>query len=609
MLALVASTAGAQRGGVVGTAVPGAPSAPPRSGAPPRDRTPNTQPTGTASITGRVVSVEGAPLRRTQVQLAGAGVTGRTAVTDSEGRYVFTGLPAGRYSLRAFRSGYINIAYGQRTPTEPSKPLELADGQALSGIDIVVPRGSAITGRIVDEFGEPVVQAQVQALRYQYQPSGERVLQPAGGIAGQTDDLGQFRIYGLQPGEYVVSATSRNQFTNMVFSPDARVVVDAFAVGTTDQGPEGYAPTYYPGTPNPAEAQALALGLGQELSVQLQLVPARLSQVSGNVYDSQGRPVTGSMVMLRSAASIAGGPNRTANTSGEGAFNLPNVAPGDYFLDVRPRPRPPNQIDGKVSRGDAQRGGNADDPEQEFASVPINVGGDVTGLRIVTGKGAKISGRVTFEGTPPAAGMRIRVVAQAADPNRSIGLPAGRNAQDEGFVGPDGSFELSRITGPVFLRVTLNNANGAQAPQINYMTKSVIVDGVDVADTPFDPTRRGHVANVTLVLTDKVTDISGIVTDGKGNPLESSTVVIVAEDLPAGVSPQRFQRILQSDRQGKFSVRGMPAGRYVAVAASTIDVSRQYDPALAERVRRRGHGFTVREGEKVTLDLDLATDF
>lgn len=613
LFALVADSASrAQVGGVVGTAVPGGPSAPQRPGAPPRDRTPNAQPTGTASITGRVVSAEGAPLRRTQVQLAGAGVTGRTAVTDSEGRYVFAGLPAGRYSLRAIRSGYINISYGQRSPTEPTKPIELADGQALSGIDIVVPRGSAITGRVVDEFGEPVVQAQVQALRYQYQPSGERVLQPAPGIAGQTDDLGQFRIYGLQPGEYVVSATSRNQFANTVFSPDGRVVFDGFTGAASDQGPEGYAPTYYPGTPNPAEAQALALGLGQELSVQLQLVPARLAQVSGNVYDSQGRPVTGSMVMLRSAANIAGGANRSSNTGGDGAFNITNVAPGDYFLDVRPRPQPANapvQVDGKTVRSDAQRGNNADPQEQEFASVPINVGGDVTGLRIVTGKGATISGRVTFEGTPPAAGMRIRVVPQAADPNRSIGLPAARNAQDDGFVGPDGSFELSRVTGPVFLRVTLNNANGSQAPQINYMTKSVIVDGVDVADTPFDPTRRGHVANVTLVLTDKVTDISGVVTDGKGTPLESSTVLIVAEDLPAGVSPQRFQRILQSDRQGKFSVRGMPAGRYVAIAASTIDVSRQYDPALAERVRRRGHGFTVREGEKVTLDLNLATDF
>jgi len=154
------------------------------------------------------------------------------------------------------------------------------------------------------------------------------------------------------------------------------------------------------------------------------------------------------------------------------------------------------------------------------------------------------------------------------------------------------------------------SANGGPAPtQINYMTKSVIVDGADVADVPFDPTRRGRVSNVTLVLTDKVTDIGGIVTDGRGSRLESTTVMIVPEDLTPGVSPQRFQRILRSDREGKFSVRGMPPGRYVAIAATSIDAGQQYDPELAQRVRHRGHTFSVREGEKVNFELSLTTDF
>jgi len=311
------------------------------------------------------------------------------------------------------------------------------------------------------------------------------------------------------------------------------------------------------------------------------------------------------MVMLRSAANIAGGPNRTSNTAPDGAFDLTNVAPGDYFLDVRPRPQPP------AAAPAAQRNAaNAAGTEEEFASVPLSVGGDLTGLRIVTGKGASISGRVVFEGTPPAGGLRIRVVAQPSEPNRSIGLPAPRGAQDEGLVGADGSFELSRITGPIFLRVTLNNVNGGPQPaQVSVMTKSVIVDGVDVADMPFDPTRRGRVSNVTVVLTDKVTEIGGMVSDGRGTPLESSVVLIVPEDLAPGVSPTRFQRILQSDRNGKFSVRGMPPGRYVALAANSIDAAHQYDPDVARRVRQRGHSFSVREGEKVTLDLDLATDF
>ena len=593
LLVAMSSTAWSQgnRGGAPGTVTP---PAAPRT--PPRDRQPNGQlPAGTASISGRVVSIDGSPLRRTQVQLAGAGVTGRTVLTDSDGRFSFTGLPASRYSLRVFRGGYINLAYGQRTPTEPPKQIELADGEAATGLDIVLPRGSAIAGRVVDEFGEPVLQAQVQALRYSYQPSGERVLQ-AGGSSAVTDDLGQFRLYGLNPGDYVVSATSRNQFL-----PMERAGGDLLAFGGHAQ--EGYAPTYYPGTANPGEAQAVNVGIGQELSVQLQLVPARLAQVSGEVFDSQGRPVNGSPVMLRPASGVIGGPNRSASTTGDGNFTVTNVAPGDYYLEVRPRPQ---QLNGgpQNQRGNASAGSMAD---LEFASVPITIDGDVTGLHIVTSKGATISGRVVFEGTPPAAGLRIRVVAQAADPQRSIGVPG--NSQEEGVVAEDGTFELTRLTGPVFLRVTLTNASGGPAPtQISVMTKSVIVDGVDVADIPFDPTRRGRATNVTLVLTDKVTDISGVVTDGHGVPVESA-VMIVPEDLPPGVSPQRFQRLLRSDREGKFSVRGMPPGRYVALAAPSIDGNQQYDPAAAQRARQRGHSFSVREGEKATFELSLTTDF
>jgi len=595
LLVAASSTAFAQgpRGGAPGTVTPPTAQAP-RTAT--RDRQPNGQgATGTASISGRVVSIDGSPLRRTQVQLAGAGVTGRSVLTDGEGRYVFTALPAGRYTLRVFRGGYINLAYGQRSPTEPARPVDVDEGQALAGVDIVLPRGGAITGRVVDEFGEPILQAQVQALRYTYQPSGERVLQPGAGAA-VTDDLGQFRVYGLNPGEYVISATSRNQFL-----PMDRFDANALAFG--GQAQEGYAPTYYPGTTSPGEAQTITVGLGQELSVQLQLVPARLAQVSGAVFDGQGRPVNGSPVMLRPAAGGLGGQNRSVNTNPDGAFTIPNVAPGDYLVDVRPRPQPVNN-----GPGGPRANVGASMADAEFASVPVSVDGDVTGLHIVTGKGASISGRVVFEGTPPGRGLRVRVVAQLADPQRAIGLP-GAN-QEEGIVDADGTFELTHITGPVFLRVTLMGANGGPAPtQINFMTKSVIVDGADVADVPFDPTRRGRVANVTLVLTDKVTDIGGVVTDGHGSLVESTTVMIVPEDLPAGVSPQRFQRILRSDREGKFSVRGMPPGRYIAIAATSIDAGQQYDPSLAQRVRQRGHTFSVREGEKVSFELNLTTDF
>ena len=98
---------------------------------------------------------------------------------------------------------------------------------------VALPRGSVISGRVSDEFGEPVANAVVSAMRYGY-AAGARRLMPAPGQNSRdtTDDQGQFRLFGLPPGEYIVSATLR-----------------ALA-GRGDRSSAentGYAPTYYPG--------------------------------------------------------------------------------------------------------------------------------------------------------------------------------------------------------------------------------------------------------------------------------------------------------------------------------------------------------------------------
>ena len=118
--------------------------------------------TGTARIRGRIVAADtGAPVRRAQVRITGSDLALKTSLTDGEGRYEFRDLP----------------------------------------------RGSVIAGRIVDEFGEPIADASVTAMRSAWS-NGKRRLQPAG-RAAQTNDLGQYRIFGLAPGDYYVSATFR----------------------------------------------------------------------------------------------------------------------------------------------------------------------------------------------------------------------------------------------------------------------------------------------------------------------------------------------------------------------------------------------------------------
>src|SRR5687768_2074317 len=113
--------------------------------------------TGTGRIRGRVVSGEtGSPLRRAQVRISGPEIGAKTALTDSEGRFEFRELPAGRFTVNATKSGFVTVQYGQTRPFESGKAIELTEGQVLEKTDLSMPRGSVISGRILDEFGDPV---------------------------------------------------------------------------------------------------------------------------------------------------------------------------------------------------------------------------------------------------------------------------------------------------------------------------------------------------------------------------------------------------------------------------------------------------------------------
>jgi protocatechuate 3,4-dioxygenase beta subunit len=245
----------------------------------------------------------------------------RVTTTDGDGRYEFAELPAGRFTLPVTKAGFFTLQYGQRRPTEPGTPVVLVDGAVSEGLDMALPRGSVIAGRLADEFGEPIASAQVQAQRYQYQPDGQRRLMPMG--FAQSDDLGTFRLYGLMPGEYVVSASVR-----------APMMI-ATGGGPTMDPNEGFAPTFYPGTPMANEAQAVNLALGQEASIQFSLLAARLARVTGTVADSSGRPVSGAMVMQRSTVASAGMTMvMGGQTIADGSFAVSGVPPGDHSIDV-----------------------------------------------------------------------------------------------------------------------------------------------------------------------------------------------------------------------------------------------------------------------------------
>src|SRR6185503_2285963 len=166
-------------------------------------------PIGTAVIRGRVIAAAGQrPLAKVEVHAtAGALHVNRVVLTDANGRYEIAELPAGRYLVSTNKPNYVRAAYGERRPLGPGLPIEVAASQVVTKIDFLLQRTAAITGRINDEFGDPAPGVMVAPMRYLY-VNGERRMQSAGPTVS-TNDLGEYRLYGLIPGRYFVSATLR----------------------------------------------------------------------------------------------------------------------------------------------------------------------------------------------------------------------------------------------------------------------------------------------------------------------------------------------------------------------------------------------------------------
>ena len=579
ILLLVSHSGFAQAGQPGQTAQPGQTSQPgPTSATPQRMparplRPGETPPKGTAVIKGQVTAGgTGAPVRRAQVRaMSMEGRGGGVTSTDNNGLFEIKDLPAGRFTVTVMKGGFAQTSFGQRRPGEPGTPIELADGQRAEKVNFVLSRGGVISGVVVDDGGEPVAGTQVAAVRYQW-ISGSRRLVPAPseGSNDRTDDRGGFRLYGLPPGDYFVSASNRN---STYMGP-----------GMSNTESEGFAPTYYPGTPNVAEATRITLKAGQEMSgANFALIVARMARVRGRTVNSRGEPSSGMMAMLAPADPYNGMMMMNMSNAmigADGSFEFANVAPGRYNVNIR-------------------TSGGMQNPNAEFAVMPITVGNDdIDGLLVTTHVGAVARGMVvTDDGQPPPfKATQVQVFAQMVEPQTMFMQPGQNRMQD------DYSFEMTGL----FDRRRFFASMGAPGITSGWYLKSVIYDGQDITDTGMEFAPGRTYEGVQIVFSQKTTDLSGALTDDRNRPVLDATVVVFPANRERWTYQSRYVRTMRPDTNGRFSIKSLPPEDYLIIAVQNLEPGQGSDPDFLTRAREEAKSFSLVEGETKAVDIRLS---
>jgi uncharacterized protein (DUF2141 family) len=612
-----------------------------RQGQPARDTAAQAQPTGTGGIAGSVVSDAGRPVRRARVTLVGGDLrTSKTAVTDDQGAFAFTDLPAGRFNLSASKPGYVNATYGQKKPGRPGTPIQLLDAQKLTGLKMPLPKGGVLTGIVLDENGEPTPGTQVTAFRYEMR-TGEKRLTQAGN--DQTDDRGVYRIYGLLPGDYVVRAMPRNRLNDLV-----QVVQDVAqslngrggaggpagggrggglgALGggglqqmlggrgggqalqslvaglNQDDASVGYAPVYFPGVTTSSTAQAITLGVSEErqgLDFQLQLVTT--ATVSGMVTSPDGDTSGVFLTLVNETEQALGGGMNTARVQQDGSFSFTNIAPGQYMLQARGR-RGGGGRGAGGGRGQNGQGGAAGagtppaPPETLWGETAVMVDGRaVTGVSVSLQAGMKVNGHLVFDGgAAPTDLTRVRVALSPSGGANGADLAQNAPAQ----LDATGHFS---ITGVAPGRYTVRVQGQVQT----FALKSAVTMGRDALDFPLEVKPNEDIADIALTMTTKTQELSGMLTDSQNQPATDYSVIVFSSDQQYWMPQSRRIVSVRPGTDGKFTVRNLPPGDYQIAAVTDVEPGSWFDPEFLQQLRPASVRVTLAEGDKKTQDLRI----
>ncbi len=575
-----------------------------------------------APVAGAVVTLTGyfdesdhSPEGLPQSLATPAASTPRSVMTTNDGSFFFRELPAGRYAISADAFGYLSNTY-------PMHVIELTNRDAPAEVPLRVWKLGAISGRVIDERGEPVVGVPVTAFRRETLGSGPKL--SGDGAKAETDDRGVYRLAQLPPGNYVVGVLSSS--TSLPASLAAAIdgsasnrdeswaltstLIDGGSQVRSGEGqhagdfvlvrpgpppvlsPDGkmltYFTTLYPGTANPADAAVIALASGEArdgIDVPIRFAPT--VEVSGVVTGPDG-PMNGLTVELQPANGLIvnsvvepmGLPR--AITDARGAFRFLAVSPGSYVLKAAYLVQGPPNSGSDISL---------------WAAQPLTIGDRaIDGLTVAMKQGLHVSGRAEFEGASEAmlaGGLQLIVGLRPIGAQSWRSLPA-RSASDGTFTTPGdapGRYVVfaSAPSGWTFESVSLG---GKPAPD-----DVIELDTTDLRD-------------LVVTFSRKTTRVAGSIADPNGAADANADVIVFPADTTLwreGIINNRRGRLMHATSAGTFEFSGLATGEYYIAAVSARLVTDWQDPAFLERLISGATKFTLSAGQSPTLSLKTIT--
>ena len=588
---LIPMTLSAQgRGGVIAGAVtvPAANRAGNNNGTP-QPPPPPTPTADLAAMEGTVYNaLGGTPLRKATITinrqnggpLAPGARTNYSATTDAGGHYSIAGIEPGTYRVNADHTGYLNMAYNARKPGSAGTPLDLGRAQKMTGVDFKLTPHGVVSGKITDEDGDPMEGVQIQIMRLVYN-QGKKQLQQNGGE--QTNDLGEYRLSGIVPGKYYLSATYRGRR----FNPGA-------ADNSTQ---EDYATTFYPGVTDLSAASAIEMGPGDQMQgVNLRLTKIHTVRISGHVLDNTAPPPPVSDAVRGAVTNIVNGmvmapnvpvngriqlrlqPRNSLTPNGmvtatavkvDGNFEFPSVAPGSYTLIA-------------INNQGGRQGAHA-------ARQPIDVGNtNIEGVNISINPGANVNGHVRYDGDPPQPlpSLTVRLM-----PREPMGMPAPQPAK----VDDDGNFHFDDIN-PEAYNVSINTPQGLYLKSLRAGTNDVLVNGLDLAN--------GSASLDVLMGLNPPTVGGSVVNAETSQPATAVTVVLIPREKERQ-DQSYFYSTTNSDQYGNFTFNRVTPGEYSVYAWEDVQYGQWFDPEWMKAYDGKGQTFTAQEGSPVNLKLTM----